>query len=54
VSSLDSHNASGVTKALAGFFIALSMSISTCDSALATLGNQSKKRMPSTLRTGQQ
>jgi hypothetical protein len=38
VSSLDLLNASGVAKVPAGFFIALSMSIATYDSALATLG----------------
>jgi len=38
VSSLDSLNASGVAKTLAGLLIALSMSIATYDSALATFG----------------
>jgi hypothetical protein len=43
VSSLDSLNASGVAKTLAGLFIALSMSIAAYDSAVATLGASSQR-----------
>src|SRR6266853_703809 len=44
VSSLDSLNASGVAKTLAGLPIALSMSIATYDSALATLAGPALPR----------